>query len=266
MKKLLTLLFVSASLISLTGCSKDDPYTIKIGASSTPHAEILKAIQPLIEEKGYKLDIITFTDYITPNLALEDEDIDANYFQHITYLNDFNVEYSTHLVSLGLIHYEQMAIYKGKKSNLNDISNGDTIIVPNDTTNEARALLLLEQVGLIDLDDSKGLKATKNDIIDNPKSLNILEMNAELIPGVKDDAAFAIINGNYALGAGLTISDSVAVEDGFGPARQAYGNVVAVKEGKQNSEKSKVLLEALTSKTAKDFIKENYAGVVIPLF
>ena len=267
MKTLKTILFSTICIASLASCNQtNDEFTIIVGASAAPHAEILEVTKDILKEKGYTLEIKTFADYITPNTALEDSEIDANYFQHITYLNNFNKEYNTHLVSVGNVHYEPFGIYSGSKNNLSNISNGDTILVPNDSTNEARALLLLEQVGLIDVDDNAGIYATKKDIIDNPYNINIVEMNAELIPGVKDDGAFAVINGNYAISAGLKVSDALAIEASDGQAANAYANVLAVKEGNKTNPKIVALYEALTSATVKDFINEKYNGSVVSLF
>lgn len=267
MKKLFALLSFAVVLpTSLVSCGGSDEYTIVIGASSAPHAEILEVCKPILKEQGYTLKIKTFADYIIPNTALEDGELDANYFQHITYLNDFNQEHGTHLVSVGAVHYEPFGIYAGSKNDLSTISSGDKVLVPNDATNEARALLLLEEQGLIDLKDDAGIKATKQDIVSNPYNLDIIEMNAEIIAGVKDDAAFAIINGNYAIAAGLKVSDALAIEDSEGLAAEAYGNVLAVKEGHENDTKIKVLYDVLTSATVKDYINQTYFGSVVALF
>ena len=266
MKKInLLLSLISIASTSLVSCGNDE-YTIVVGASAAPHAEILQVVKPILKEKGYKLKIKTFADYIIPNTSLEDGELDANYFQHITNLIQFNKEHKTHLVSVGTIHYEPFGIYAGSKNDLSKISTGDKIIVPNDATNEARALLLLEEQGLIDVKDDAGIYATKNDIISNPYNLNIIEMNAELITGIKDDGAFAVINGNYAISAGLKVSDALAVESTTGTASIAYANILAVKQGDENSPKIKALYEALTSATVKDYINETYSGSVVALF
>ena len=267
MKKLFALLsFVFVLPATLTSCGGNDEYTIVVGASAAPHAEILEVCKPILQEQGYTLKIKTFADYIIPNTSLEDEEINANYFQHITYLNDFNLEHGTHLVSVGAVHYEPFGIYAGSKNDLSKVANGDKVIVPNDATNEARALLLLEEQGLIDLKDDAGIKATKNDIVSNPYNLDIIEMNAEIIASVKDDAAFAIINGNYAITAGLKVSDALAIESSEGMAATAYGNVLAVKEGHENDAKIKALYEALTSASVKEYINKTYSGSVVALF
>lgn len=265
MKKLKLITICATFLLALTGCNKNEN-KIVVGASSVPHAEILEQVKPILQEKGYELDIKVYSDYINPNLALEDDEIDANYFQHITYLNNFNKEYNTHLTSVGAIHYEPLGIYCGSKTDLSSISNGDKILVPNDSTNEARALLLLQQANLITLKDNVGINATKYDIVNNPYNLEIVEMNAELIASVRDDAAFAVINGNYAINAKLNVSDTLEIESSTGSAANAYANVLAVKEGTENNDKIKALYEALTSTTIKDYINKNYSGAVVALF
>lgn len=265
MKILRNILISTFTLASIVGCGRNEN-TIVVGATAAPHAEILEQVKPLLREKGYELEIEVYADYITPNTALEDGDLDANYFQHITYLNDFNEEHGTHLVSVGNVHYEPFGLYAGSKKTLDSVSNGDKILVPNDATNEARALLLLEQVGLITLKEDAGIKATKYDIISNPNNLEIIEMNAELIAGVKEDASFAVINGNYAIDAGLKVSDALAVESNDGTAASAYANVLAVSESNINNEKIIALYEALTSETIKKYIDDTYLGSVVALF
>jgi len=257
-------------LLGVTSCNKgwtplaDDVKTIKVAASISPHAEILKAAQPYYEAKGYTLEIKEYTDYIQPNLATEDGDVDANYFQHTPYLESFNEEQDTHLVSVGKVHYEPFAIYKGKKSTLSDIANGDIILVPNDTTNEARALNLLEEAGFITLKEGAGLKATKLDIESNPLNLDIKELEAQQIPSNRLDAAFAVINGNYALSSGLTSADALQYESSTGLAATTYGNVLVVREGNENNPAIKALYEVLTSTEVKSYINTTYQGAVIP--
>lgn len=247
-----------------SGASADK--TIKVGASPTPHAEILNAVKDELANDGYTLEVVEYNDYVLPNTALEDGDLDANYFQHITYLDNFNEENGTHLVSAGAIHFEPFGLYAGKTTSLDDLADGATVAVPNDTTNEARALLLLEQEGLITLKDGAGLNATVLDIEDNPKNLQIEEVEAAQLPRVLQDVDIAAINGNYALGAGLKVSDALAVESDEGEAAKAYGNVVAVKEGNENTEKTQALIKALTSDTAREYIESTYDGSVVPLF
>lgn len=239
---------------------------IKVGASPAPHAEILEAAAPALEKLGYKLSIVEYTDYVQPNIALDTSDLDANYFQHLPYLEQFNAERGTKLVSAGAIHYEPFGIYAGKTAALDEISDKATVAVPNDATNEARALLLLEAQGLIKLNEGVGLNATKNDIAENPKNLEILEVEAAQIPRSLKDVDIAVINGNYAIDAGLKVSDALAVEASDSEAATTYGNIVAVQEGKENDETAKALIEALSSDEVKAFIESTYEGAVVPLF
>ncbi|MDO4268302.1 MAG: MetQ/NlpA family ABC transporter substrate-binding protein [Eubacteriales bacterium] len=237
-----------------------------VGASPAPHAEILEAARAVLEEKGYSLKIVEYTDYVQPNLALDSGDLDANYFQHLPYLEQFNAERGTKLVSAGAIHYEPFGIYAGKTASLDELADGAKVAVPNDATNEARALLLLEAQGLIQLKEGAGLKATKTDIVENPKNLDILEVEAAQVPRSLQDVDIAVINGNYAIEAGLKVSDALAAEAPDSEAATTYGNVVAVQEGKENDPKTAALIEALTSDTVKEFIESTYDGAVVPLF
>ena len=239
---------------------------IVIGASPAPHAEILRAAADVLAEKGYELDIKEYVDYIQPNLALESGDLDANYFQHLPYLESFNEENGTKLVSAASIHYEPFGIYAGKTSSLEELPDGATVAVPNDTSNEARALLLLEAQGLIKLKDGAGLTATKNDIVENPKNIKLYEVEAAQIPRSIEDVDVAVINGNYAIDAGLKVSDALAVEAADGAAAEAYVNVIAVKEGNENNEGIQALIKALKSDEVRSFIEETYEGAVVPLF
>ena len=236
--------------------------TITVAATSVPHAEILAAAAPLLAEQGWTLEVTEFTDYIMPNEVVESEEIDANYFQHITYLESFNEERGTHLVS---IHYEPLGIYPGKQSDLAAITDGAEIAVPNDTTNEARALLLLQEQGLITLNADAGINATVNDITDNPHNISFIELAAEQIPRSLPDFDFAVINGNYALQAGLNAStDALAVETSDSEAVQKYVNVVAVKEGNENSEGIQALVSVLKSDEIRQYIEDTYQGSVVP--
>ena len=237
-----------------------------VGASPAPHAEILEAARDLLADKGYDLEIVEYTDYVQPNNALESGDLDANYFQHKPYLDTFNEENGTHLVSAGAIHYEPFGIYAGKTATLDALADGAKVAVPNDATNEARALLLLEAQGLLKLADGAGLKATKTDIVENPKNLDILEVEAAQVPRSLPDVDIAVINGNYAIEAGLKVSDALAVEASDSEAATTYGNVVAVQEGKEDDEKTKALIEALTSDAVKEYMEQTYEGAVVPLF
>ncbi len=238
---------------------------IVIGASPAPHAEILRAAGEVLAQKGYELDIKEYVDYIQPNLALESGDLDANYFQHLPYLESFNEENGTKLVSAASIHYEPFGIYAGKTKSLEELADGATVAVPNDTSNEARALLLLEAQGLIKLKEGAGLTATKNDIVENPKNIKLYEVEAAQIPRSIDDVDVAVINGNYAIDAGFKMSDALAVEDSQSIAATTYGNVIAVQEGKENDEAIKALVEALKSDEVKQFMETTYEGAVVPL-
>ena len=269
MKKLLAVVLTGAFVVSaLTGCGSDsttEDNVIKVAASATPHAEILEQAKPLLEEKGYDLQVTIFDDYVQPNNVVESGDFDANYFQHIPYLESFNEEKGTHLVNAGGIHYEPFGIYPGTKATLDELEDGDSIAVPNDTTNEARALLLLQDNGIITLKEDAGLTATKNDIVENPYNVDIVELEAAQVPRVKDEVAFMVLNGNYALEAGFSVAkDSIAYEKSDSEAAKTYVNVIAVKEGNENSDKIKALVEVLTSQEIKDYINETYDGAVIP--
>ena len=268
MKKFLAILVTGALIAgTLTGCggsSKDDK-VIKVAASATPHSEILEQVKPILEEQGYDLQVTVFDDYVQPNEVVESGEFDANYFQHIPYLNSFNEEKGTHLVNAGGIHYEPFGIYPGTKASLDEVADGDSIAVPNDTTNEARALLLLQDNGLITLKDDAGLEATVNDIVDNPYNLEIVELEAAQVPRVVGEVAFVVLNGNYALEAGYSVAkDSIAYESTDSEAATTYVNVIAVKEGNENSAKIKALVEALKSDAIKTYINDTYDGAVIP--
>ena len=247
----------------IVGAEEDK--TITVAASPTPHAEILEAARPLLEEKGWTLEVSEFDDYILPNEVVESGEIDANYFQHVPYLESFNEEKGTHLVDAGDIHYEPFGIYPGQKSSLDELEEGDVIAVPNDTTNEARALLLLQDNGIITLEEGAGLTATVNEIVDNPYGIEIQELEAAQVPRVVDEVAFAVMNGNYALNAGFSVAkDSIAYEASDSEAAKTYVNIIAVKEGNENNEGIQALVEVLKSDEIKDFINETYDGAVIP--
>lgn len=269
MKKLLAVVLTGAFVVSaLAGCGKStsaDDKVIKVAASATPHAEILEQAKPLLEAKGYDLQVTVFDDYVQPNEVVESGDFDANYFQHIPYLESFNEEKGTHLVNAGGIHYEPFGIYPGTKKKLDELAEGDTIAVPNDTTNEARALLLLEANGIIKLKDGAGLTATVKDIAENPKNVKIQELEAAQVPRVKDEVAFVVLNGNYALQAGFSVSkDSIAYEKSDSEAAKTYVNVIAVKKGNENKPGIKALVEVLKSDEIKKFINDKYDGAVVP--
>lgn len=275
LKKVLSVLVALGLVTAMAaGCSSSgggsasgsDDKTIVVGASPTPHAEILKAAENALKEKGYTLEIKEFTDYVQPNMTLENKELDANYFQHKPYLDDFNQKNNTKLVSAGAIHYEPLGLYAGKTKALADLKDGATIAVPNDTTNEARALLLLETNGLIKLNPDAGLAATPKDITENPKNLNIQELEAAQLGRSLQDVDMAVINGNYALQADLKVSDALAKEEKDSVAAQTYANVVAVREGDENSDKTKALMEALKSDDVKKFIEDTYQGSVVSIF
>lgn len=239
--------------------------TITVAASPTPHAEILAQAKTILAEQGWDLQVTEFEDYVQPNLVVESGEFDANYFQHIPYLDDFNAENGTHLVNAGGIHYEPFGIYPGTKSSLDEIADGDVIAVPNDTTNEARALLLLEANGIIRLKDDAGLAATVNDIVENPNNVQIQELEAAQVSRVKDEVAFVVLNGNYALEAGFSVAkDSVAYETSDSEAAKTYVNVIAVKEGNENNEGITALVDTLKSDEIKQYINDTYDGAVIP--
>lgn len=239
--------------------------TITVAASATPHAEILAAAKPILAEQGWDLEVTEFDDYVLPNEVVESGEMDANYFQHVPYLDSFNEEKGTHLVEVGKIHYEPFGIYPGTKASLDDIEDGDTIAVPNDTTNEARALLLLQDNGIITLKDGAGLEATVNDIAENPYNVKIEELAAESVARVVDEVAYVVLNGNYALQAGFSVGkDALAYEKSDSEAAKTYVNVIVVKEGNEDNEGVKALVDVLKSDEIKNFINEKYDGAVIP--
>lgn len=299
MKKFLTLSLAAASAIALTACSSSttqttaapaeteaaaeeteaaseeaeteaatteasgDAVVVKVAASPTPHAEILYAVKDLLKEQGVDLQVTEYGDYVIPNTAVEEGEMDANYFQHVPYLDQFNAENGTHLVSVAGVHIEPMGIYAGKSASLEEIPDGAVIAVPNDVTNEARALLLLQAQGLITLKDPEDLNSTPNDIVENPKNIEFKEVEAAMIPNIKDEVDFACINSNYALQAGLNpVSDSLAIEASDSP----YVNILAVKEGNEDAPGIKELVEALHSDECRKFIEDTFEGAVVPAF
>ncbi len=270
MKKIITVVLLIALIgAAFTGCGKKngEDKTIVVGASTTPHAEILEAARPAIEEAGYKLKIVEYTDFVQPNVALESGELDANYFQHKPYLDQYNEEKGTKLVSADFIHYEPIGIYPGKTDSLDALKDKAKIAVPNDATNEARALLLLEDKGVITLKEGAGLKATKNDIEGNPKNIEIVEIEAAQLARSLTDVDLAVINGNYALEAGLSVSeDAIATEDKDSLAADTYANIIAVKAGNEDRDDIKVLLKAIKSDKVKQFINDTYKGAVVPKF
>lgn len=259
---------VSAETTKATGETKASGELTKIivGATPSPHAEILNAAKDALKEKGYELVIKEYTDYVQPNLALDSKDLDANFFQHKPYLDQFNEEKKTNLVSAAPIHYEPFGIYAGKTKTLAELKDGAQIAVPNDVSNEARALLLLADNGLIELKEGVELEATKNDIVKNDKNFKIIEVEAAQIPRSLGDVDIAVINGNYAIEAGLKVSQALAIEDASSVAATLYSNIIAVRSGDETNEKTKALVSVLTSDEIKKFINDKYDGAVVPSF
>ncbi len=267
----ITLVLLSLVLLAavFTGCANTGKKTnvLKVGASVTPHAEVLEVAKEILAKQGIELEIVEFTDYVLPNLALNDGDLDANYFQHQPYLDQFNKDHGTKLVSVAAIHYEPFGLFAGKTKSIDDLKDGAVISVPNDGTNEARALMLLEAQGLIKLKEGVGLYATVLDIVENPKNLQIKELAAEQLTHSLQDVDMAVINGNFAIQAGLNAStDALAVEDKDSEAAQTYANVVCVKEGRENDPAIKALIEALQSDEVREFMENKYKGAVVPIF
>lgn len=272
MKKILSLIVSLAVVIGLfSGCgAKKDDKTIKVGASSTPHAEILESVKEDLAAKGYTLEVVIYDDYVLPNKALADGTLDANYFQHKPYLDSFNAQNGTNLASAAAIHYEPFGIYSNGVTDLKDLKPGATIVIPADDSNETRALLLLAQENIIKLPEgaSAAKGVTTLDIVDNG-GYKIQTVQAETVPAQlknSDPGSIAVINGNYAIGAGLKISDALATENANGDAAQTYANIVAVRSGEESSEKTKALIDALKTDKVKSFIDEKYAGAVLPIF
>jgi D-methionine transport system substrate-binding protein len=266
MKKLIA--FVLAALLvaaSLSGCAKKKQ-TLKVGASPTPHAEILAQVKDTLAKEGYDLEIQEFSDYVIPNTSLESGDLDANYFQHKPYMDQFNADNGTHLVSVAAIHYEPMGIFAGKSKALADLPDGGSIAVPNDATNEARALMLLEANGVLKLKEGVGLKATKLDVAENPKNIDIVEVEAAQLVNDLPDVDFAVINGNYAIQGGLKVADALAIESADSEAAKTYANIIAVKEGHEKDPGIQALVKALQSDAVKKYINDTYAGAVVPIF
>lgn len=274
-KKIALILILALTVLALAACGgsdkkeeakSEDMKVLKIGASSVPHAEILEFVKPMLAKEGIDLQITEYTDYVIPNTAVESHELDANYFQHQPYLDSFNAENGTHLVSAVSVHYEPMGIFAGKSDSLKKIADGATIAVPNDPTNEARALQLLQQEGLIELKGDAGLEATPNDIVKNPYNIKFFEAEAAAVSRSIQDVDFAIINGNYALEAGLKVSDALATESADSVAAQTFANIVAVYDGDQERPEIKALVKALTSDETKAFIEKTYQGAVVPVF
>lgn len=260
-------ILLMAGLLAGCGQSKQAAEKIRVAATAVPHAEILKVAQDVLAKQGIELEIIVYTDYVQPNLVVDSGEVDANYFQHTPYLNDFNADNGTHIVSAGLIHYEPLGLYAGKTASVDALAEGAEIAIPNDATNGARALLLLQQEGIISLKEGVGVNATVYDIVDNPLNVKIVELDAAQVASVRQDVDLAVINGNYALDAGLNAgTDALAVESADGEAAQYYGNLLGVKEGREKDPAILALLAALQSQEVKDFINETYGGAVVPIF
>ena len=270
----------SSAAFALAGCASGDKpadkpdegddaadKTIVVAATPSPHAQILgDVVKGLLEADGWTLEVKEFTDYVLPNTATEEGEVDANYFQHKPYLDSFNADNGTHLVSVANVHFEPMGLFAGKTASLDELKEGAQVGIPNDTTNEARALLLLQQEGLITLADGAGITATVNDIVDNPLNLDIKELNAEAIPQTLPDLDVAIINGNYALPAGLKLTEALAAEAPDGVAADTYGNIICVKEGNEETAKTKALVAAVLSDEVKQYITDTYEGAVVAVF
>lgn len=268
-KKLLSVvLSVLAVATVFSGCTKKEKdKEITVGASVAPHAEILKGVvADELKAKGYTLKVVEYNDYVIPNNAVENGENFANYFQHKPYLDDFNNKNKTHLVDIARIHFEPFAIFGGKSKDIKNVPQGAKIAVPNDATNEARALLLLEAQGIIKLKEGVGLEATKLDIVENPNKVEIVEIEAAQLVRSLADVDFACINGNYAISGGLKATDALAYESKESKASELYANVLVVKKGNENSEKAKVLKEALQSDKVRKYIEDKYKGAVVPVF
>lgn len=271
MKKIISaVLALVLALACLSGAFAADDKTIVVGASSTPHAEILEQIKDALATDGWNLDIRIYDDYVLPNTALEDGELDANYFQHTPYLISFNESNGTDLASAALIHYEPFGVYSNDVKDLKELADGATILIPADDSNETRALLLLQQEGLIVLpEDASALEGVSHlDIVDDG-GYKIVPVQADMVPAQlknADKGTIAVINGNYALGAGLNIADALAIEDASGDAAQTYANIIAVKAGNEETEKTQALVKALLTDTVKTYIEETYNGAVVAIF
>lgn len=267
-KKILSVLLAATLVVSLfAGCGKSKKDNIiKVGASPTPHAEILKVIEDKLKDKGYTLEIVEYNDYILPTMQLKTANLMLTTSSISHTLITSTKKNGTHLVSVASVHFEPFGIYAGKSNDLKNLKEGASVAVPNDTTNEARALLLLEAEGLIKLKDGAGITATKNDVVENPLNLDIKELEAAQIPRAVKDVDIACINGNYAAEAGYKVSDALATESVESLAAKTYTNILVVKEGNENSEKIKALKEALLSDEVKEYINKQYDGGVVPVF
>lgn len=266
MKKVIAIVLAIILTLAFTACNKEaEDKVIKIGASPAPHAEILEIAKEVLAADGWTVEIVEFTDYVLPNEALSSGDIDANFFQHVPYLDTYNEQNGTDLEAAVTVHYEPLGIYPGKTASLEAIPDGAQIAVPNDGSNEARALYLLQDLGYITVDNSNGFNITKLDIVDNPKNIEIIETEAAQLPNVLPDVDFAIINGNYAIGAGIE-GTVLTTESKDSEAAETYGNVIAVRNGETKTEKTLAIIEAVTSDEVRTFIEETYGVSVVPMF
>ncbi len=250
---------------SAASSASAESVTIKVGASITPHSEILKQAKPILAKEGVNLEIVEIEDTVTPNTGLVEGSLDANYFQHQPYLDDFNSENGTDLVSIGSVHYEPFGIYAGKTTDLAELPDGAVVAVPNNVTNEARALLLLEQEGILTLKEDVGIKATVNDIVENPKNITFKEIDPAQLVRALPDVDVAVINGNYAIEGGLSVKDALAVESDQGVAAKTYANIVVVRKEDENNEALQKLVEVLQSDEIQQYINDTYDGSVVPI-
>ena len=277
-KKIITVALAFTVAVSAAACTGADTSTvssetaseaaaavIKVGANITPHSEILEQAKPILAEKGITLEIVQLEDSVTPNTGVIEGSLDANYFQHVPYLEQFNSENGSDLVSIGAIHYEPFGIYAGKTNDLSKLEDGAVVAVPNNVTNEARALLLLAQEGIISLKEEAGVNATVEDITDNPKNIEFKELAPEQLVSALPDVDIAVINGNYAIEGGLHVSQALAVEANDGVAAVTYGNIIATSPDKADDESLKTLVEVLQSEEISSFIRDKYDGAVVPL-
>ena len=270
-KKLAIILAVALLALSIAACGQSaapaaETVKLTVGASSTPHAELLEIVKPALAEQGIELEIVIYDDYVLPNTALQDGTLDANYFQHTPYLNSFNASNGTDLVSAGLIHYEPFGIYSKTVASVADIAEGATILVPDDESNQTRALLLLAQEGLITLHDGASVETGVNilNIVD-AKGYNVQAAQADSIPSLLDNAdagTVAVINYNYALGAGFKTTDALAIEDASGDAAQTYANIIAVRRGDESRPEIAALVAALQNGAVNTYNEKTGAGIV----
>ncbi|MBO4242949.1 MAG: MetQ/NlpA family ABC transporter substrate-binding protein [Clostridiales bacterium] len=271
-KKILSVALTLALAASYVGCAADtvadeaEGTTIRVGANITPHAEILEQAKPILAEKGINLEIVELEDSVTPNTGVIEGSLDANYFQHVPYLEQFNEENGSDLVSIGAVHYEPFGVYAGRVDSLEDLPDGALVAVPNNVTNEARALLLLDQEGIITLSDDAGINATVEDIVDNPKNIEFTEIAPEQLVNSLPDVDVAVINGNYAIEGGLDVHDALAVEANDGLAAQTYGNIIATSPENADNEALQTLVEVLQGPEISEYITNTYGGAVVPLY